>query len=77
MTGLPNSLDTVLVMYYYKCMSNRTPTHRPRRLTVPERHQLRIARDTLRMNPAIAAVMGGPTPDEARKIVRRFDRRTR
>jgi hypothetical protein len=38
-------------------------------LTVPEQHQLRIARQTLRMHPAMARVMGGPTPAEARRII--------
>jgi hypothetical protein len=41
-------------------------------LTVPEKHQLKIARDTLKMPDAIAAVMGGPTKEEAREIIRRL-----
>jgi hypothetical protein len=51
----------------------RQRTARPDRvhaLTVPEQHQLRIARQTLRMHPAMARVMGGPTPSEARRIIR-------
>ena len=32
-------------------------------------HQRRIAEDTLRMNPVMAAVMGGPTPDEAAEFL--------
>jgi hypothetical protein len=38
-------------------------------LTVPEQHQLRIAKETLKMNPAMAAVAGGPSMEEARRIV--------
>lgn len=41
--------------------------HRP--LTVPELHQLKIARDTLRMTDVGAAIMGGPTKEEARQII--------
>ena len=43
-----------------------------RRLTVPERHQLRIARDTLKLSDVGARVFGGPTKDEARETVRRL-----
>lgn len=42
------------------------------RLSVPERHQLKIARETLRMPEAMARVMGGPTKAEARDIFRRL-----
>ena len=41
-------------------------------LSIPERHQLRIARDTMRMTPAMARIMGGPSVDEAIKIIRRL-----
>lgn len=41
-------------------------------LSVPEKHQLRIARDTLRMTPAMARVMGGMTHEEAREVIRRL-----
>lgn len=40
-----------------------------RQLSVPETHQLRIARRTLEMNPAMVAVMGGPNIEESEKIV--------
>ena len=43
-----------------------------KQLTVPERHQLRIARDTLRMSDVGALIMGGPTKDEAREIILRL-----
>ena len=38
-------------------------------LTVPERHQLKVARDTLRLSNGMAVVMGGPTKHEARNII--------
>jgi hypothetical protein len=41
-------------------------------LTVPEQHQLRIAKDTLRMSDAGARIMGGMTKAEARAIIRKF-----
>jgi DNA-directed RNA polymerase subunit M/transcription elongation factor TFIIS len=43
-----------------------------RELSVPEKHQLRIAYDTLKMNDVMARVMGGMTKDEAREIIKRF-----
>jgi alkanesulfonate monooxygenase SsuD/methylene tetrahydromethanopterin reductase-like flavin-dependent oxidoreductase (luciferase family) len=43
-----------------------------RRLSVPERHQLRVARQTLRMSDAMVGVMGGPNKSEAREIIRRL-----
>lgn len=46
-------------------------------LTVPEKHQLRVARRTLRMTPAMAGVMGGPTRDEAARVVRELDGKER
>lgn len=45
---------------------------RKRELSVPEKHQLKIARDTLRMPDAIAAVVGGPSKEEAREIIKRL-----
>ena len=41
-----------------------------RQLSVPEKHQLKIARDTLRMPDAMAGVMGGPTKAQARQIIK-------
>lgn len=40
-----------------------------RKLSVPERHQLRIARKTLKMSDVGARIMGGPSKDEARRII--------
>lgn len=43
------------------------------RLTVPEQHQLRIAKDTLR-NPA-KALLGPPSVEQAAEIVERLTRK--
>jgi hypothetical protein len=43
-----------------------------RTLTVPERHQLKIARDTLWMSDVMARVMGGMTKEQAREIIYRL-----
>ena len=43
-----------------------------RELDVFEKHQLRIARDTLKMHDAAVAFMGGPSKDEAREIIKRL-----
>lgn len=40
------------------------------KLSVPEKHQLRIARRTLKMSDVGALIMGGPSKDEARRIIR-------
>jgi len=40
-----------------------------RSLSVPEKHQLRIARKTLKMSDVGALVMGGPSKEEARRII--------
>ena len=40
-----------------------------RKLTVPERHQLKVARDTMKMSDVGAFIMGGPSKDEARAII--------
>ena len=37
---------------------------------IPRQHQQRIAKATLRMNPAMVGVMGGPSIAEAKKILR-------
>ncbi len=47
--------------------------HNPGRLTVPEQHQLKIAKDTLKMPDAIAGIMGGPTKEEAREIIKKLE----
>ncbi len=41
-------------------------------LSVPEKHQLKIARSTLKMHDVGAAIMGGMTKDEARQVILRL-----
>jgi hypothetical protein len=41
-------------------------------LSVPEQHQLKIARQTLKMHDAAVGVMGGPNKAEAREIIKRL-----
>ena len=48
------------------------PFGEARELSVPQRHQLKIARDTLKMSDAGARIMGGPTKEEAREIILRL-----
>lgn len=43
-----------------------------RELSVPEKHQLKIAKKTLRMNDVFSLVMGGPSKSEAREIIYRL-----
>ena len=40
-----------------------------KQLTVPEKHQLKVARDTLKMSDVGALIMGGPSKEEAKKII--------
>lgn len=42
-----------------------------RGLSVPERHQLKVALDTLKMSPATARVMGGMSVAEAKSVLKR------
>ena len=42
------------------------------KLTVPQRHQLKVARDTLKMSDIGALIMGGPSKPEAREIIERL-----
>ena len=48
------------------------PKQGARELSVPERHQLAIAKKTLTYSDAGAKIMGGPTKEEAREIIRRL-----
>lgn len=43
-----------------------------RELTIPEQHQLRIAKRTLKMPDQMVAVMGGMTKKEAAAIVKKL-----
>ena len=47
-------------------------TKRHRVLSVPEKHQLRIAKHTLKLSDVGAIIMGGPTKAEAREIIMRL-----
>ncbi len=42
------------------------------KLTIPERHQLKIARQTLKYSDVGSKIMGGPTKEEARKIIEKL-----
>ena len=42
------------------------------KLTVPEKHQLKIAKATLNMSEIGARIMGGPNHEEAREIILRL-----
>lgn len=39
------------------------------KLSIPQKHQLKIARDTLKMSDAGARIMGGMTKEEARQVI--------
>jgi len=41
-------------------------------LSTPEKHQLKIAKDTLKMSNTMAKVMGGMSKKEAKKIIEKF-----
>ncbi len=41
-------------------------------MNVFDKHQLRIARDTLKMSDEGALIMGGMTKEEARKVIKRL-----
>jgi hypothetical protein len=53
------------------------PIHQPQAMgspfstkpSTPEEHQIKIAKDTLKMPQAMAGVMGGPTKEEAKRIL--------
>jgi len=40
-----------------------------RQITVFEKHQLKIAKKTLKLSDVGALILGGPTKDEAREII--------
>jgi hypothetical protein len=43
-----------------------------RRLSVPERHQLRIAKRTLELSDVGALILGGMTKEEARIVIKKL-----
>jgi hypothetical protein len=49
-------------------------------LTIPEKHQLKVARKTLETPNAMLGIMGGMTKSEARAVIKRLtgrDKETR
>lgn len=52
------------------------PLDEARQLTVPEKHQLKVAYQTLKYNDAMAKVMGGMSKDEARAIIKKLTGKT-
>ena len=40
-----------------------------KRITIPEKHRLRIAKDTMRLSEAGVKIMGGMTKEEASRIL--------
>lgn len=55
------------------CEAESGNPQNPRRLTVPEQHQLKIAKDTLKMPQPMVGVMGGMTKGQAREIIKRLE----
>ena len=48
---------------------NKKPTNELSELSVPETHQLNIARKTVKMNPVMAKVMGGMSIEQAHEFL--------
>lgn len=42
------------------------------KLSTPEKHQLKIAKQTLKMNDTFANIMGGMTKEEAREFLKKI-----
>jgi len=58
-------------------MTRQKPQKYVRRyLTVPEQHQLKIARRTLQLSDVGARIMGGMTKAEARRVIKKLTGRT-
>ena len=45
-----------------------------KQLSIPEQHQLKIAKATLKMTDVMARVLGGMTKEEAKEIVRKLEK---
>jgi len=43
-----------------------------KQLSIPDKHQLRIARSTMKMSDIGASIMGGMNKDEAREVILRL-----
>jgi hypothetical protein len=46
-----------------------------RKLSVPEKHQLKIAKATLKMSEIGAKIMGGMTHEEARDVIEKLTKK--
>jgi len=57
-------------------MPKKSQKYVRRYLTVPEQHQLKIARKTLTYSDVGAMIMGGMTKAEARQIIKKLTGRT-
>ena len=44
----------------------------PRHVSIPEKHQIKIAKQTLKMPDAMLGVMGGMTKEQAKEILRKY-----
>ena len=65
------------ILRRYEPMAARAKGLNPRRkLSVPEKHQLIIAKRTLQMPDAMVDVMGGPNKAQAREIIKELTGRT-
>lgn len=60
----------------YDSLPDKVESVNERELSVPERHQLKIAYDTLKMPDAMVGVMGGPDKEESREIIKRLTGKT-
>jgi len=46
-------------------------------MNIFDKHQLRIAKDTLRMNDVAVKILGGMTKEEAVKVIKRLEPRSK
>jgi hypothetical protein len=61
------------LLYRLGLRKSKNPLIRAKRgLSVPDKHLLRIAQQTLRMPDAMVGVMGGPDKAESRRIIQRL-----
>jgi len=44
-------------------------------MTIPEKHQLKVARETLKKSELFASLMGGPSRKEAMAIIKRLTKK--
>jgi len=67
-------------VWFYEKKENPKPLKKKKSssssLSVPHRHQLKIARSTLKMSDAGALIMGGMTKQEAREVIKKLTGKT-